>query len=85
MTLINQVYGSLRWKKTDDLCASRLGISLQKYQEVKKQIGKEKTGDLKEALTVLLNTEFNDILEKKDEGYPDHQKLREYILYLLSY
>ena len=38
MTLINQVYGSLRWKKTDEVCALRLGISLQKYQEVKKQI-----------------------------------------------
>lgn len=38
MTLINQVYGSLRWKKTDELCASRLGISLQKYQEIKSQI-----------------------------------------------
>lgn len=38
MTLINQVYGSLRWKKTDEVCASKLGISLQKYQEIKKQI-----------------------------------------------
>lgn len=38
MTLISQVYGSLRWKKTDEWCASKLGISLQKYQEIKKQI-----------------------------------------------
>ena len=38
MTLINQVYGSFKWKKTDDYCASKLGISLQKYQEIKKQI-----------------------------------------------
>ena len=30
MTLINQVYGSFKWKKTDDYCASKLGISLQK-------------------------------------------------------
>ena len=38
MNLINQVYGSLRWKKTDDYCALKLGISLEKYQEVKRQI-----------------------------------------------
>lgn len=38
MNLINQVYGSLRWKKTDDVCATKLGISLEKYQEIKKQI-----------------------------------------------
>lgn len=38
MTLITQVYGSLRWKKTDEWCAAKLGISLQKYQEIKRQI-----------------------------------------------
>ena len=38
MNLIHQVYGSLKWKKTDEFCASKLGISLQKYQEIKKQI-----------------------------------------------
>ena len=38
MNLISQVYGSLRWKKTDEWCASKLGISLQKYQEIKKQV-----------------------------------------------
>lgn len=38
MNLINQVYGSLKWKKTDEWCATKLGISLQKYQEIKRQI-----------------------------------------------
>lgn len=38
MALINEVYGSLRWKKTDEVCASRLGVSLEKYQEIKRQI-----------------------------------------------
>lgn len=38
MSLIHQVYGSLRWKKTDEFCASKLGISLEKYQEIKRQI-----------------------------------------------
>ena len=38
MNLIHQVYGSLRWKKTDEWCAAKLGISLEKYQSVKTQI-----------------------------------------------
>jgi hypothetical protein len=38
MNLISQVYGSLRWKKTDQWCSTKLGISLEKYQEIKKQI-----------------------------------------------
>lgn len=38
MNLINQVYGSFRWKKTDEFCSAKLGISLEKYQEIKKQI-----------------------------------------------
>ena len=38
MNLISLVYGSLRWKKTDEWCAAKLGISLQKYQEIKRQI-----------------------------------------------
>lgn len=38
MNLINQVYGSLRWKKTDEWCAAKLGISLEKYQSIKSQI-----------------------------------------------
>jgi hypothetical protein len=38
MNLISQVYGSIRWKKTDEWCAEKLGISLQKYQNIKQQI-----------------------------------------------
>lgn len=32
--------------------------------------------DLKEALTFILNTDFNDLLLVEDKGYPAHQKLR---------
>ena len=35
--------------------------------------------DLKESLTVLLNLEFSDLIEKEDVGYPNHQKLRKFI------
>jgi hypothetical protein len=38
MSLINQVYGSLKWKKTDLHCAAKIGIPLLKYQEIKSQI-----------------------------------------------
>lgn len=49
------------------------------WQDVEKQIGKEKTSDLKEALTVLLNIEFKDLLLVKDEGYSIHEELRSFI------
>jgi len=42
----------------------------------KKFLSKEKTEDLKEALTFILNTDFNDLILSEDRGYPDHQKLR---------
>jgi hypothetical protein len=51
-------------------------------QETK--LGKEKYNELKEALTVLLNTEYADMLPDgiTDEGYPKHQVLRQRILEL---
>lgn len=49
------------------------------WKEVEKEIGKEKTGDLKEALTVLLNLEFKDLWFVEDQGYPNHDKLRDFI------
>ncbi len=50
------------------------------WDEVESQIGKEKTGDLKEALSVLLNTEFRDLWFAEDYGYEPHKKLRDFIL-----
>jgi hypothetical protein len=46
---------------------------------VEDEIGKEKTADLKESLTVLLNLEFGNLFLAKDRGYPLHQKLRSFI------
>jgi len=43
-------------------------------------ISKEDFHHIKEALTVLLNIEFQDLLKYKDKGYPNHKKLREFIL-----
>lgn len=49
------------------------------WKYIEKEIGYEKTGDLKEALTVLLNLEFRDLWFVEEQGYPNHDKLREFI------
>lgn len=49
------------------------------WNKIEKQIGKEKTADLKEALTVLLNFEFKDLWFVEDEGYEMHRELRHFI------
>lgn len=38
MNIITQVYGSIKWKKNDEFCAAKIGISLEKFQEIKKTI-----------------------------------------------
>ncbi len=49
------------------------------FEDIEKQIGKEKTHDLKESLTVLLNYEFLDLWFSQDKGYLQHKELREFI------
>jgi hypothetical protein len=46
---------------------------------VEKEIGERKTGDLKEALTVILNLEFKDLWFAEDKGYDEHKELRKFI------
>ena len=50
------------------------------WNDVAKEIGEDKTADLKEALTVLLNLEFSDLWITPDEGYESHQELRNFIV-----
>ncbi len=51
------------------------------WEEIEKKIGKEKTNELKEALTTLLNLEFKDLWFVKDGGKKneEQQKLRNFI------
>jgi hypothetical protein len=49
------------------------------WKRVKRKMGQEKTHDLKEALTELLNLEFRNLWIVEDKGYPNHAKLREFI------
>jgi len=54
--------------------------------EWEKKLGTEKYNEIKEALTVLLNVECQDLLPEgiTDKGYPQHQELRQKILELWS-
>ena len=38
MNLLQKVYGSLRWKKSDTYCAAKLGISIEEYKKLKQQV-----------------------------------------------
>jgi hypothetical protein len=49
------------------------------WDNVKKEIGEEKTWHLKEALTELLNLEFRDLWFARDESKEGHQELRKFI------
>ena len=50
------------------------------WNQCEKELGSwKKTNDLKEALTVLLNKKFKDLILAEDKGYPAHHKLREHI------
>jgi hypothetical protein len=47
----------------------------------KSGLSESQIGDLKESLTFLLNAkEFKSIILSEDQGYPDHQELRKYLL-----
>lgn len=51
-----------------------------KYWKIcEKELGFQKTHDLKEALTILLNDKLFDLWITPDRGYPNHQELRKYI------
>lgn len=49
------------------------------WEKVTKELGEQKKYDLLEALTKLLDLEFVDLWIVEEKGYPNHQKLREYI------
>lgn len=52
-------------------------------REEEARLGRLKYNDIKESLTVLLNLEFESLLEgKMDNGYPQHKELRDKILEL---
>lgn len=38
MNLLNRVYSTLKWKRSDEYCANKLGISLVKYKKLKARV-----------------------------------------------
>ncbi len=38
MTLLNRVYSTLKWKKSDAYCAERLGIPIKQYKKLKSKV-----------------------------------------------
>lgn len=51
-----------------------------KYWKIcERGIGREKTFDIKESLTVLLNLELGDLSTFRERGYPHHKELRKFI------
>lgn len=52
MSLFHKVQRSLHWKKSDEYCAERLGLTLQRYREIKREIlgGSNKVTEWKENL-----------------------------------
>lgn len=76
MNLIEQVYGSLKWKKSDTYCAAKLGIALEEYQELKAKIlvakndvESELDEHLIDAILYKLDAVPNDALVKAAQSY----------------
>jgi hypothetical protein len=46
----------------------------------KHKLNRKQIWDIKESTTVLLNSDFSDLRLKPDNGYPEHKKIRSFIL-----
>ena len=49
------------------------------FNKLKKEVGEKEAHNIKEAMTVLLNIEFKDLISGEDGGYPMHEELRNFI------
>jgi hypothetical protein len=72
MNLINLVYDSLKWKKSDEFCAAKLDITLEKYRNVKDQIRL-----VKEIFQDDLDDVLKDLIQKKIQEQEDERTLIE--------
>lgn len=60
-------------------------IRFLKFNNISKTsdlLSEKEKNELKEIITVIINTEFVDIIDKIDEGYPHHKNIREKVLKL---
>lgn len=66
MNLINEVYDSLKLKKSDTFCAAKIGISIEKYRAIKQQILNVKSlvqDDLDEMMKDAVNKKMMDLID----------------------
>lgn len=63
MNLINQVYDSLKWKRTDEYAATKLGITIEQYKTYKSQIS-----SVKNKVQDDLDGVFKSIIQKHLDG-----------------
>lgn len=59
-----------------ELCHFQFIYYWRKNDPAVKRLTKDQFEYLKESLTVILDEDFLDLIDKPDEGYPIHQKLR---------
>jgi hypothetical protein len=65
MTLFEQVKQSLKWKRSNQDAAAKLGISVDKYKQIKQQIFNfQQAEDIGKVISVNKVTEFKEDLEK---------------------
>jgi len=74
MNIIQLVYGSLKWKRSDSYCSTKLGISLEDYQEIKAKILVAKN-DLEDDLDLYMLEAITSKLEENDVTKPNEQLL----------
>lgn len=69
MNLINQVYDTLKLKKSDAYCADKLGISLEKYHALKQQILNVKSlvqDDMDDMMKDILSKRMMDLIDDRE-------------------
>jgi hypothetical protein len=69
MNLINQVYDTLKLKKSDAYCAEKLGITLEKYHSIKQQILNVKSliqDDMDDMMKDILSKKMMDLIDDRE-------------------
>ena len=57
-------------------------MKLNNISKISDLISEKERNELKEIITVIINTEFSDVIDRLDEGYPNHKNIREKVLKL---
>ena len=58
---------------------SKKFLKINKISKATDLISEKERNELKEIVTVIINEEFGDLIDKKDQGYLEHKEIREKI------